>query len=307
MAETDNPLKLLVDDFPLEFATWLLKRDIIAAEPLKTELVSEPITADHISQVTLADGRTALLHIEFQGRSSDPPMPRRMLDYTARIARDSVGSPVRVCSVVMYVGQGAGASDTGDYVLECLDDADLTLHWRHRVLRLWQMPAKELLQAGHPALAAMIGQTRITEPEAVLSEAVRQIRTVPDGKQRGLLAGVLLALIEPEDLSTMVEKMVAQDNLLVDSPFLRRIRSESREEGERQGELKGVLNTLRQNIVQSLATRFSLTETAQESIAARLAGISEQEQLNALFITALQVDSPDAFEASLPDEAAPVV
>jgi hypothetical protein len=67
-------------------------------------------------------------------------MQWRMLEYMPRLA-----STYRLDleSVVLYIGRGAGADDTGLYEVHGLDGTPV-LAWRYRVIRLWQMPAEAL-------------------------------------------------------------------------------------------------------------------------------------------------------------------
>lgn len=86
MAATDHPLKRLVSTCITEFASWLLSTPVHAVRPLNVELPADLLTTDQVFQVTLDDGRALVLHIEFQGRRSQPPMPWRMLEYMPRLA-----------------------------------------------------------------------------------------------------------------------------------------------------------------------------------------------------------------------------
>jgi len=86
MAATDHPLKRLVSIFIDDFAAWLLNSPVRKAHPLNVELLADRFATDQVFRVTLADGRDLVLHIEFQGRRSDPPMPWRMLEYMPRLA-----------------------------------------------------------------------------------------------------------------------------------------------------------------------------------------------------------------------------
>ena len=147
MADLDSPLKQLVSAFITDFATWLLHADVREAHPLNVELPGGMLTADQVFHVTLADGRALVLHIEFQGRSSHQPMEWRMLEYMARLGYTH---RLALWSVVLYVGHGAGAGDTGHYQLMGLDGT-ATLSWRYQVVRLWETPAEELLAIGRPA------------------------------------------------------------------------------------------------------------------------------------------------------------
>ena len=80
MADTDSLLKRLVSTCILDFATWLLQVPVRAARPLQSELPGSTVVVDQVFQLTLADDRELLLHLEFQGRRSHVPMLWRMLD-----------------------------------------------------------------------------------------------------------------------------------------------------------------------------------------------------------------------------------
>ena len=105
MAETDSPLKRLVSHFITDFAAWLLQRPVRDARPLNVELPTETVMVDQVFHVTLATGTSLLLHIEFQGRRSNPPMSWRMLEYMTRLAS---AHRLPLHRVVLYLGRGAG-------------------------------------------------------------------------------------------------------------------------------------------------------------------------------------------------------
>ena len=74
MAETDNPLKRLVETAISDFAAWLLGVEVQDAYAVNIELTSDLVRVDQLFRVTLQNGQTTLLHIEFQGRSTHRPM-----------------------------------------------------------------------------------------------------------------------------------------------------------------------------------------------------------------------------------------
>ncbi|MCG8346307.1 MAG: hypothetical protein MI924_00820, partial [Chloroflexales bacterium] len=120
MAVTDHPLKRLVALAAVDFATWFLGAEVQQVEPRTIQLTAnpEPIDTDQVLLVTLADGREALLHLEFQGPGSHKPMPWRMLDYMSRLVQTYRDLPLQ--SVVLYLG-GAGRTDTGQHQVVGLD------------------------------------------------------------------------------------------------------------------------------------------------------------------------------------------
>jgi len=226
MAETDSLLKRLVSTFMLDFATWL---------PGTT------VAVDQVFQVTLANDRELLLHLEFQGRRSQEPMQWRMLEYMPRLAYTH---RLDLESVVMYIGRGAGADDTGIYQVNGFDGTPV-LAWRYRVIRLWQMQAEALMAVRQVAPLALLGQTQMAQPEVILPAVVTRLRGVADVTLRGHLLTAFLALLPDEEMISMVERLLEEDEWLLELPYLRRIRAEGHAEGRREGEAEVLLRQLR--------------------------------------------------------------
>ncbi len=295
MPETDTPLKLLVSEFAPDFAAWLLhvdNADIRHVQPVNIELPAGAVRADTIFRVTLADGRVTLLHVEFQGRHSERPVPLRMLDYLSRLAQQESGF---LCSAVLYVGDGAGANDDGMHHVAC-HDGDLTLTWHYQVIRLWQMPAEELLALGRPALLTLIGQTRLEEPERLLPRVVSRIQQMPDEETRKHLFTALLSRMRDEEVMKMTEQLletIDRDPLL-DTPFLRRIRQEGRAEVLAEG-----LTALRESVLEALTVRFDPPATHYQRIEAQLGTVNNVSRLRDLLRAALRAANLANFEQAL--------
>ena len=302
MAETDNPLKRLFSDFSTDFAIWLLGEEVSSVRPTNIALLpsEEEIRADEIFDVTLTDGRILNLHIDFQGIRSHRPMPWRVLDYISRIAETYHRD---VCSVVIYVGNGAGSDDKGRHQIKC-SDGKVILSWRYRVIHLWKMKAEKLLKLNRPALLALIGQTQIDNPKKVLPQVVKRLRTVADDEMRGRLFTALLALINDQEMIDMIERMIARDNLLLDTPYIRRWREEGfqdgleegREEGFDKGLKKGSLIARRRSLLEVLASRFEPPFPLYQEIEEGLSSITNERKLKTLLTTAIQSEDLAAFK-----------
>ena len=241
MAETDSLLKRLVSTCMLDFARWLLGTAVQTAHPLQSELPGTTVAVDQVFQVTLANNRELLLHLEFQGRRSPEPMQWRMLEYMPRLARLH---RLDLESVVIYVGRGAGADDTGLYQVQGLEGTPV-LAWRYRVIRLWQMRAEEIMAAGQVAPLALLGHTQITQPEVILPEVISRMRGVADDALREHLLTALVALLPEEEMISMVERLLEEDEWLLELPFQQRILAEGRRQGRREGEAEVLLRLLR--------------------------------------------------------------
>jgi predicted transposase YdaD len=235
---TDDFLKTLIDHFTLDFATWLLDRPIQSVTPQNVELPAQPKTfVDRLFLVTSPAQLPVSLHIEFQGRRSRTPVPARMLEYVTRLDQTY---PNSLCSVVIYVGRWAGSNDEGHHQRTCPVTGQVTLEWRYRVIRLWQMPAEELLALDKIPLLALVGLTRIDKPAETIPYVLAKIRSVVDGTVRQQLLTILVSLTEEKEIVTMIEELLyPEEELLIDTPFLRRMREMGWREGHTEGQLKG--------------------------------------------------------------------
>ncbi len=223
MAETDHPLKRLLALAAADFATWLLNQPVrrVTTRPGELTAIPDPIDTDQVLFVTLDDGRERILHIEFQGLGSHKPVPLRLLEYNTRMILTYRDLPIY--SVVIYLG-GAGARDTGQHVRYDLE-GQVRLSWRYDVLHLWQLDGEELLKTERPALLALIGQTRMQQPEQTVSQAVARLVDETQGEQRERLLEELLLLCPDEEIATMAEQMITQDYGLPETPMMRKLRN----------------------------------------------------------------------------------
>jgi len=193
-----------------------------------------------------------------------------------------------VCSTVLYIGEGAGRHDTGEYRIGCLDGG-LTLAWRYRVIRLWQMPAEELLTMNRPALLTLLGQTHIAQPARVVPQAIETLAQVADVNQRSRLFGLLVSLIRDEEVMAMAERLIAriERDPWLNTPFLRRLRTEGRSEG------------LTAAILDTVSIRLSPSAPTYRRLETQVAGLTDPARLRELLGVALRATDIAEFEAAL--------
>jgi predicted transposase YdaD len=197
-------------------------------------------------------------------------------------------------SVVFYVGEGAGVGDTGRHVIQ--GPAEVApLMWQYQVVHLWQMPAEELLLLEQPALLALVGQTRLNSPAVVLPAVVARLRQVPDPEARGRLLTALLALLPQEDIVIMVERLLEDETLLLDTPYLRRIREQGREEGREEG----LLAARRRSIVDALTLRFAPSAAVLQQVAQYVETLTDEAAIEQLFAAAIRSASLAEFQAAI--------
>jgi predicted transposase YdaD len=205
-----------------------------------------------------------------------------------------------LCSVVIYVGHGAGINDTGNHRLLC-PDGEASLAWRYRVIRLWQMTAEELLALKRPALLALIGQTRIAQPEQVIPEAVTRISRVVDDGLRMRLFEIFVSLMRDEEILAMAERLIEamDEELFMDTPFLRR----AREKGRVEGRAEGRIEELRTIILDVLTTRLTLTIPQYRRIEARVAALSDETRLRGVLQIVILANDVAEVEAALVEKS----
>lgn len=300
MAQTDNPLKRLVLTDPKAFIEWATGIPVQTVQLRHTEFPEQASRADLLFWLVDQSGLPVLLHMEFQGRTSAEPMPMRELGYLSAIVRRELDvpdarSPIRFHSIVIYVGEGAGRRDNGIYTIFGLND-NLTLQWQYQVIRLWQLEATDLLAQQNPFLAALVGQTHLQEPTQTLTAAVAQIRQVAEPEQKGQLLTALVSLLPDQELVRMVEKLLEQsEELLLDTPYLQRMRQigweQGREQGFEEGREEGREDGMRRAIIAGIVRRFNPPASDYLQLVKQLEQIHTvvalEELLTALF------DAPD--------------
>ncbi|MBE2199467.1 MAG: hypothetical protein IAE79_12710 [Anaerolinea sp.] len=308
MSETDNPLKLLITQYREAFAAWLLGRPVRHVRPLNVEFPAQGARGDLLFEVIDTQGNLIYLHIELQGPRTAEPMPLRQLDYLTRTVRRDIGVPQgeqtpHLHSVVIYVGDGAGRGDDGYYEVLDLDGAT-TLSWRYQALRLWEMDAETLFKLGSPAFLALIGQTRLRQPEVILPQAIASIRQVEDAAQKGRLLTALFTLLRDEEVTMMVEKLLDQsEDFLLDTPYLRKMRriglEQGLQQGREEGREKGREEGLRAAILDGIALRFNPLATDYRAVEDLLKNIPAYDTLRQLHKALFEVTDFAAFRGRL--------
>ncbi|MDM8563978.1 hypothetical protein QUF54_11560, partial [Candidatus Marithioploca araucensis] len=212
-----------------------------------------------------------------------------------------------VCSVVIYVGNGAGSNDKGEHQVKC-SDGEIILSWRYRVIHLWKMKAEKLLKLNRPALLALIGQTQIDNPKKLLPQVVKRLRAVADDEMRGRLFTALLALMNDKEMIDMIERMIARDNLLLDTPYIRRWREEGfkdgleegfedgLEKGLKKGRTEGSVSARHRDLLDVLMLRFEPSLPVYHEIEEGLSTITNERNLKTLLTTAVQSEDLTVFK-----------
>jgi predicted transposase YdaD len=240
MATTDNPLKQLFSRYVVDLVSWLLGRSIREAVALSVKF-SPPLTnieVDQLFHVTLDDdGHDLIVHLEFQGPRTDHPMPLREVNYIARTAMAYPDVPI--VSIVIYIGRGAGSTDTGIHTIAGLDGAT-TLAWTYHVFRMWEMDAEDLLRVARarPTVLPLVGLTHIRDARRVVPQVVDIITGMTDPHQQQVVLDLVFKLLDSKEVTMILEETLQNDPMFANSPYVQRMR-EIRQEGKQEGILEG--------------------------------------------------------------------
>ncbi len=214
-------------------APWLLDQPVQSVKHEENiELPVSNIRSDQVFRVTLADGKEIIMHLEFEASSTVQEMRWRMLQYMTRLA-EKFKMPI---SVVLYLGN-KGKDDTGNHREE-------KITWQYKVIRLQDIQARELLDMDRVSLLPLIGLTTPKEAEKEHFEAIDIIKRRATGRHKKQLLTFLLELVPDRRLMDMVETYLEKDDLLLNTPYLQKIRDQGREE-ERGKERKMIAKEMK--------------------------------------------------------------
>jgi predicted transposase/invertase (TIGR01784 family) len=243
----DSTCRRLAEQFPEDFATWLMGRPIEFTVLDPTELSLEPIRADSL---ILLQGDEEILHIEFQ---TDPTadMPMRLADYRLRLYRKF---PNRIIhQVVIYLRY-----TTSDRVhQEYFEIAGMYAEFR--VIRIWEVPLEELLQYRGLLPFAALGKS--DDPEKALRQSVRQMKLISDESEQHetigaayVLSGLILGV---GIISRIIRRDVMRESVTYQA-ILEEGREEAREEAratEQQNQINMIINLLRDGVAIEIIAR----------------------------------------------------
>jgi predicted transposase YdaD len=109
----------------------------------------------------------------------------------------------------------------------------------------------------------------------------------------------LLALLPQEEIVTMVEKLLEDDTLLLDTPYLQRIREAGREEGREAGREEGILVARRHSIVDALMLRFAPSAAVLQQVTQQVETLTDEAAMERLFAAAIRCASLEEFLAAM--------
>ena len=130
--------------------------------------------------------------------------------------------------------------------------------------------------------------------------------------ERGRLLTALVSLMNSEEVIEMVEKMLdAADELLLDLPYLQRVRQQGKEEGlaegkeeglaegKEEGLAEGISEGLREAILEAITIRFDPVASQYRQVNELLNDLTDRKILQQLLAAAIQVEDMATFTIRL--------
>ena len=254
----DNICKYLAEQYPTEFARWLLSDSATDIQVLRTELNVEPIRADSL---TLLQTSNQILHLEFQTQpTSNPPLPFRMLDYWVRLKRQYWCHVEQVVIFLKY--STSEAVFTNEF-------EDVNTRHPYRVIRLWEEDPTPLL--ANPALLPLATLAKTDSPNALLEQVVAQVDMSEEPRQRGNLSACVAVLAGLRFEENLIRQLFREE-IMQESVIYQQILQKGLQQGLQQGKQEEASSL----IVRQLTRRFGTVNS------------QNQEQIQALSINQLE-------------------
>ncbi len=204
--------------------------------PLERELTREPLLVDHAYHIRSA-GREWVEHLEaFSRYPADAA--ERLAEYAQEIA---VKTKLAVYSTAVLLLQ---AYDPGRVARSgWIVRGAVETRVRFQVVKLWRLPAGQLLASGRPYLLPWVALCRCRESE--LAEANRRMRNM-DARLEPRIRAMFQTLgglrYGKEVWRAMLEeraKMFLKREIIEESPFVQDLLKEREEQAEARGEARG--------------------------------------------------------------------
>jgi predicted transposase/invertase (TIGR01784 family) len=239
----DNTCKFLAENYPADFARWLLASETSDIQVLKTELNLEPIRADSVTFLQISN---QILHLEFQTTpKSTPPLDFRMLDYYTRLKREYWCD---IQQVLIFL------QSTSSEIVFQTQYVDTNTTHKYRVIRLWEEDPTLLL--ANPALLPLATLARTNSPADLLKQVAAGVDMIEEKDERQNISAcvqVLAGLRFEKDLI----RQLFREEIMQESVIYQDILQKGLQQGLQQGEERGKEQEALQLILRLLTRRFS--------------------------------------------------
>lgn len=220
----DNTCKFLVENFPTDFASWLLGKPIPLTKLEPSELSADPIRAD---SVILLESAEVIVHLEFQTKTDDT-MAYRMANYYLRLYGKYPTKDIH--QTVIYL------RETKSSLVHRSSFNTKKLNHEFNVIRLWEQPTEIFQQ--YQGLLPLAVLTKTGDRTETLREVAQLIDNINDRKVKSNVAAAT-AIISGLALDHEVIQRLLRSEIMEESIVYQEILREGLAKGEAQGLAKG--------------------------------------------------------------------
>lgn len=225
-----NTCKYLAETYPNEFAKWLLSSDVSDIQVLKTELILEPIRADSVTFLQVAN---KILHLEFQTTpKSKVALDFRMLDYYTRLKRQ-YGCEIE--QVLIFL------QETSSEMVFKTEYVDTNTRHRYRVIRLWEEDPTTLF--ANPALLPLATLARSTSPNNLLAQVAANVDMIEETQERQNISACVQVLAGLRFEKNLITQLFREE-IMQESVIYQDILQKGEERGKKQEALQLILRLL---------------------------------------------------------------
>ncbi|NDJ24119.1 DUF4351 domain-containing protein [Nostoc sp. B(2019)] len=265
----DNTCKYLAERYPAEFASWLLSINTSDIQVLKTELNLEPIRADSVTFLQIAN---QILHLEFQTTpKSKTPLDFRMLDYYTRLRREYWCD---IEQVLIFL------QATSSEIVFNTQYVDKKTRHEYRVIRLWEEDPTPLL--ANPALLPLATLAQTNSPQALLEQVAASVDMIEETNERQNISACVQVLAGLRFDKSLI-KQLFREEIMQESVIYQDILQKGEERGKKQEALQLILRLLKRRFgaiepeMQQQIRTLSITQL--EELAEALLDFSSQSDL----------------------------
>ena len=146
------------------------------------------------------------------------------------------------------------------------------------------------------------------QPERVLSQAVAAIQGMDEAQHKEWLLAALMSLLPNEEISKMVEQFLEQNDELLNTPYLRKMRrigwEKGLQEGREAGREEGREEALREAILGGIIQRFNPPASEYRAVEEILVRIEPSTALRQLLMALFDAADFAAFWARVQEAVA---
>jgi predicted transposase/invertase (TIGR01784 family) len=267
----DSVSKFQIEQYPTDFAAWLLGEPIALTKLQPTELSIEPIRADSL---ILLQSDDLILHCEFQ-TDPDITIPFRMADYRLRSHRKFPDKAM--VQVVIYL-RSTGSTEVFKNSFQAG-----RLHHEFDVIRIWEEPAELFL--GSPGLWPYAVLSQTNDREGILEQVSALIENLPRNQQSNLIA--VASVMAGLQLEGDVIQRIMRSDLMKESVIYQEILAQGEAVGAVKGKIIGERIIVSRLLTKKLgnlpiATQSQINELSIEQIEALGDALLEFNQIDDL-------------------------